>query len=312
MKAQTWHRLRQSVQVLSLLLFLYLFMSATFLEPQRGWSDLFYRLDPLVALTASLAGRALMAGLGLVGLSLAVTLAFGRVWCGWFCPFGTVLEWLTPKHGRSLTRVPPERWRVVKYALLFTLLFAALLANQTLLFLDPITIMTRTLASAVWPALRYGVYQAEAFFYGFEFLWEPLDVLHNGVIYPLFQDIEGTFVQAVPIFLFFIAIVALNWRAKRFWCRYLCPLGGLLGLMSKLALVRREVGDDCSACGLCSHDCPTGTIDPENGYRSDPAECTVCYNCIVGCSRESVAFRWQLPHWKAAARQMYDPRPLDD
>ena len=106
-------------------------------------------------LTASLAGRTLVAGSWLALLTLAVTLVFGRVWCGWICPLGTLLDWITPRQHRKPSRrrefqlqKPPERWRVAKYLLLFILLFAALLGNQSLLFLDPITLMTRTLASA--------------------------------------------------------------------------------------------------------------------------------------------------------------------
>jgi MauM/NapG family ferredoxin protein len=307
MSGSHWRRLRQIAQVLSLLLFVYLFVYATFMNPQRVWADLFYRLDPLVALTATLAGRAWIAGLGLAALILVVTLLFGRVWCGWFCPFGTVLEWLAPKRRRSRTQAPSKRWRAIKYILLFILLFAALLGNQTLLFFDPLTIMTRTMATAVWPALRYTVYQAEAFLYGFEFLWGPLDELHNRVIYPVFRDVESVFAHTGPILILFVTIVALNWWAERFWCRYLCPLGGLLGLISRLALLRRDVGDQCASCALCGHDCPTGTIDPHNGYRSDPAECLVCYDCIVDCSREGVAFRWQVPGWKPGTGQDYDP-----
>ena len=63
-RPQTWRRLRQGIQVLSFLLFVYLFVFATFLSPNRTWADLFYRLDPLVALTAMIAGRAMIAGFG--------------------------------------------------------------------------------------------------------------------------------------------------------------------------------------------------------------------------------------------------------
>lgn len=309
MKPQTWRRLRQTTQVLALGLFLYLFV---FVPPQSAWSDLFYRLDPLVTLTATLAGRTLLLGLAWAGLTLLLTLIFGRAWCGWLCPFGTVLEWLSPKRHRSQRPgaqppKPPEGWRNIKYLLLFVILFAALLGNQTLLFLDPITIMTRTMATTIWPLLRYAVYQVEAALYQIEFLWGPLDWLHQAVVYPLFQDVEAVFVQAGPIFLFFALIVALNWWAERFWCRYLCPLGGLLGLVSKVALVRREVGHECVACVLCTQNCPTATIDPAQGYRSDPAECTVCYDCMVSCPREGIAFRRPTPGWRPAAWQTYDP-----
>ncbi len=311
-KSVVIRRLRQGVQVVSLLLFLYLFWRAFSPGLNFRGSDLFYRLDPLTAITAMLAGRVWIPGLALAGLTLAFTLVFGRVWCGWVCPMGTLLEWFSPrrKRGRQLRpgrKAPSERWRVVKYVLLIVILLGAVFGNQTLMFLDPLTILTRTLTAAVWPALRSAVNELEGFLYQFEFLWGPLDVIHDSMVYPLFQDVEAFFVAAVPVFLFFLAIVALNWWVERFWCRYLCPLGGLLGLLSKLSLVRREVGNACASCALCGPECPTGTIDPKNGMRSDPAECVVCYDCMVRCTRDGTAFRLQLPEWKPAAWKDYDP-----
>jgi MauM/NapG family ferredoxin protein len=302
---RAWRRLRQSVQILALLLFLAILFYTNAQRPQRFWTDLFSRLDPLLMLTATLAGRALVSGVALAGITLVLTLLFGRVWCGWLCPLGTILEYLHPRRFRH--RAPSSTLRTVKYVLLFLILFAAILGNQTLIILDPITIMNRTLTTVVWPALRTAVVQTEAFLYEFRPLWGPLDAIHNAVVQPFFQEVQPAFALTALIAFLFVTIVALNWWAERFWCRYLCPLGGLLGLVSKLSLVRREVRDGCTHCARCTHSCPTGTIDPQDDYRSDPAECVVCYDCLTDCSGEDIGFRWQVPHWRPARWRDYDP-----
>jgi polyferredoxin len=302
-----WRKLRQTVQILALLLFLSIFLYTNAQRPQSFWADLFARLDPLLMLAATLAGRALVSGLALAAATVVLTLLFGRVWCGWLCPLGTLLEWLSPRRTRTKAPSPPERWRILKHLVLFAILAAAVLGNQTLIFLDPITILTRTLATSIWPALRYGVVAAETFLYQFPALWGPLDVIHNGVVQPLFQEVQPVFALTFLVALFFVGLVALNWWAERFWCRYLCPLGGLLGLLSKLSLVRREVSDDCALCARCTHQCPTGTIDPHDDFRSDAAECIVCFDCLTDCTPEGIGFRWQLIRWRPAQWREYDP-----
>jgi polyferredoxin len=305
MSPRIWRRLRQTTQLLALLLFLAIFIYTNAQRPESFWSDLFSRLDPLLMMSASLAGRALVGGLALAGVTLLLTLLFGRVWCGWFCPLGTVLEWLGPR--RTEHKAPPERWRVLKYLFLFAILIAAALGNQSLVILDPITILNRTMAVALWPALRYAVVESEGFFYQFPILWAPLDAVHGAIVQPLFQEVQPVFSLAVLIALVFLGLVALNWWTERFWCRYLCPLGGLLGLLSKLSLVRREVSDECARCARCTHQCPTGTIDPRDNYRSDPAECIVCFDCLTDCTRMGIGFRWQVPGWQPARWREYDP-----
>ena len=304
MSPSVWKRLRQTTQILALLLFLALFAYTNAQRPERFWSDIFMRLDPLLMLSTSLAGRVVLAGLAFAGIVVVLTLLFGRVWCGWLCPLGTVLEWLGPR--RSRRKAPPERLRAIKYLLLFAILIAALLGNQTLVVLDPITILNRTLVTVVWPALRYAVLSVEGSLYQVPALWGPLDAIHRALVQPVFQEVQPVFSLAWLTALFFAGLVALNWLAERFWCRYLCPLGGLLGLLSKLSLVRREVGDNCAQCARCTNQCPTGTIDPADGYRSDPAECIVCYDCLTDCTRTGIGFRWQLLRWRPARWREYN------
>jgi polyferredoxin len=305
LSGRAWRRLRQTTQVLALLLFLSLFVYTNAQRPQRFWADLFSRLDPLVMLTATLAGRALVSGIALAGITILVTLLFGRVWCGWLCPLGTLLEWLSPRLSRR--RAPASAWRAGKYLLLFAVLVAALLGSQTLLVLDPITVLNRTLATAIWPALRYTVVQLEALLYEIPSLWNVLDAVHGAIVQPVFQAVQPVFGLVSLMALSFAALVALNWWAERFWCRYVCPLGGLLGLLSKVALMRRQVSDGCAQCARCTHQCPTDTIDPQDNYRSDPAECIICFDCLTDCTRDGVGFRWQLPGWRPAQWREYDP-----
>jgi len=96
----------------------------------------------------------------------------------------------------------------------------------------------------------------------------------------------------------------LNLISQRFWCRYLCPLGALLGLLSKVAIVRRRVNGQCKPCEACTRVCPTGTIRPEKGYASDPGECTMCLECQAVCSYNAIDFS---PHLSLAEWNRYDP-----
>lgn len=304
MTAQRWKRLRQIAQYLFLALFLYLFI----LTAKDRWSplpvELFYRLDPLAAVSASLAGRTIPTKLPWALVALVATLVLGRAWCGWVCPMGTVLDLLHFRRGRSKAIQVSSRWRQVKYFLLFVVLTGALFANLTLLILDPITILTRTLATVVMPALNYAVTTAEFWLYGFSPLQAPLAWLDTALRRTILPAEQPFYQLNLLLALFFIGIVSLNLLTDRFWCRYLCPLGALLGLLSKVSWLRRVVGPGCNQCRRCSKDCPTGTIEPERGFASDPGECIVCLACLSTCPQESVTFKgqWGLAEWRA-----YDP-----
>jgi len=74
--------------------------------------------------------------------------------------------------------------------------------------------------------------------------------------------------------------------------------------VSKVAWLRREVGAVCTECQRCARACPVGTIDPARHFASDPAECTVCLDCVPVCAKAGQHFT---RHLCPAQRQAYDP-----
>jgi len=287
--AQRWISLRKLSQGVFLSIFLVLFIGSVSPLWPGSLVNLPFRLDPLLMIAQSIAARTLLAGSWLAILTLILTLVFGRAWCGWICPIGTLLDIFSFKQQKKNIAVP-ENWRKVKYIFLFVILVAAILGNLTLLILDPITIWMRTLTGSIWQGFHMITNAVISIMAGVPFLAEPihqLDQILRTTIYP--GDMPGVRYPWLPGLLF-LGIIFLNLLAERFWCRYLCPLGGLLGLISKFALFKRTASDSCKGCGLCEKNCPTGTIDPRRGYRSDSSECTMCMICLASCPRSDIKF----------------------
>jgi MauM/NapG family ferredoxin protein len=86
-----------------------------------------------------------------------------------------------------------------------------------------------------------------------------------------------------------LVILGLGLAAPRFWCRNLCPLGGLLGFLAKFSLFKFSFTEDCRACGLCERTCPTGAIDFRH-RKVDMAECIDCLACLRVCPDRAVRF----------------------
>ncbi len=300
-------RARPFVQLAAFLLFVVLALGIG----RTGFlpADLFFRLDPLAGVAHTLAARQVVPGL-LIGTAIALVAALlvGRAWCGWLCPLGTVLDWTPARKAHAKERDLSPRWRQIKYFLLIFILILAGLGNLSFLVLDPITLLYRTLATALWPAAHALVWQGEMALYNVPFLRGAIDAVEGtrGVWLPLAQPI---YPAGILIALVFAGVLALNAIRPRFWCRYLCPLGALLGLVSKVAWLRRAVGETCVDCGRCARACPTGTIDPARGYASDPAECTMCLDCVPVCARVGQHFpaHWRRGMWRPSPRQPYDP-----
>ncbi|NPV10087.1 MAG: 4Fe-4S binding protein [Anaerolineae bacterium] len=267
-----------------------------------------FMLDPLVALAASISQRSVVAGAALALVTVGLTLALGRVWCGWLCPLGSTLDAVSIRPRRTGPRRAPDSLRFLKHFVLVTLVVMALLGSTLLLLLDPLSLATRTLAVAVWPALSVAFSAAQGFLYRLGILRGPLVELEVWLRDGILPGFQPLYRLGLAVGLLGMGVVALEGLGSRFWCRSACPLGALLGTGSKVALVKRTVNEECIECGRCEAVCPTGTISAARGYASDPAECIMCLDCARACPTNAIEFPVTV---SAAPRHDYDPGRRD-
>jgi polyferredoxin len=279
-------RLRRFSQVLFLALFLFLLFKTEFRGPLRTAQGelrlpypvgIFLEADPLVAAVNALSTGALYRGLLWSLVILIPTLVVGRFFCGWICPLGTLNHWIgsfrseSKRGARRIESNRYKRWQALKYYLLIAVLAAALFGSGIAGILDPISLTVRSLALSVLPALNYAL----------------APVLPKGIVLSFKQP---HFRQGFVLGLIFLAILVANLRITRFWCRALCPLGALLGALSRWSILGLEKRpSQCQDCNLCLLNCQGGD-DPIPGAPWRKAECHLCMNCVADCKESGLAF----------------------
>ena len=307
-KWRHWRRLRQVVQVLALLLYFYLLVAAWSAGEGASSTSLFFTLNPLTALSATIAARTWIPGLAWALVTVGITLLVGRAWCGWVCPLGTILDWVRfPKAAQRAAQLSP-RWRSLKTILLLLILGMALAGSLVLLIFDPITLLTRAMATGLLPALNSSITQLETAMYQVSFLRPVVSWVESALRGSVLPSIQAVFYQSLPIMALLAGVVALNALADRFWCRYLCPLGGLLGLLSKVSLFKNTITGRCSACDHCMGECRMDAIQPCTGQETPreiaASECTLCMDCLAVCPENGIELRRHTPR---LLEQEYDP-----
>ncbi|UCD08699.1 MAG: 4Fe-4S dicluster domain-containing protein [Dehalococcoidales bacterium] len=288
--SRKWIWVRRSSQAFFLVLFSLLLILTIQGISGRLPYDLFFHLDPLNGIVSMISARTVIIPMLLGLITIVSAIIIGRAWCGWVCPLGTVFDWI-PSRRTSVKGPVSSRWSKVKYMLLIAVLFGAILGGLTLNILDPITLLFRTVAGAIIPGLAWLIEGAESWLYGFEALRSPLEWI-DGLLRGWLLNNQPFYLPNLILLGVFIIILGLNFVRSRFWCRYLCPLGGLLGLISKVSIFQHSVDNDtCIACRKCVRVCYTGAIDPDNGFTANMPECTVCMNCREGCPTNAISFK---------------------
>jgi len=288
-----------------MLLFLYLLLWTR--QATRGLEAhaLFIRLDPLAGIAAMLGGRAWIPGMALGLLTIVLALVAGRAWCGWVCPMGTLLDIIPSRRSRAASADVPSPWRSVKYGVLALIVIGAAAGSLTLIVLDPITLLLRSMAAVVLPAIDGAVKAIEIALYPVRALQAPIVAVDTFLRRTVLPAQPAFYVANVAVGVLFALVLAANAIRRRFWCRYLCPLGALLALISRVSVLRHRVdADRCIQCGRCARLCPTGAIAPERAFAADVAECTACLGCAAACPTGAISFQ---PKLGLVGPQRYDP-----
>jgi MauM/NapG family ferredoxin protein len=285
-----WLTLRRLSQIIFLALFFFLFLKAEFVERATlAWPvDLFFRFDPLILAANLITFSPLVAGLFWSLTFVALTLILGRFFCGWVCPLGTTLDGAR----RLLFRPRPDqgvaaRWRRAKYYLLLSLLSGALLSVNLLGLFDPLSLLYRTLAIVLYPAFGYGVEHTSLAFYHlgppFTYLSEPVYWFFKATLLP-FQPL--VYLSPFLTLTLFGLVVAAERVDQRFWCRALCPLGALYGLLARFSRLRRRPTALCPDCGECAETCKMAAFAAGMPARHENAECQLCLRCLARCQKD--------------------------
>jgi polyferredoxin len=221
-------------------------------------------------------------------LLLVLTLLLGRVYCSVICPLGVlqdIIAWLG-KRGKKRNRFKynyskAKWWLRLPVFLLYAFVGLSSLAGagSLLALLDPYSAYGRIVTSLLSPVYRAGnnllAYLAERAdsytFYAVE-VWVPSMLTLTVAVVTL------------------VLIAVLAWRNGRTYCNTFCPVGTLLGYVSRLSLFRVKIDTDkCTACQLCSRSCKSACIDTKH-HKIDYERCVVCMDCLGQCREGALSF----------------------
>lgn len=287
-------KLRIISQGTFLLLFLFFFIQTeskgddTLGYPVR----LFLDFDPLIFVTTLFATRAgnVPIAFFLSIILILLTVVLGRIFCGWICPLGTLNNIVSSLKKRYSIRVNAS-WQKAKYYILIMLIVSSLFTLQITGILDPISLLIRSFSVSIYPLINYGIRGFFDTIYNTDIsgIVKISEAIYGFLKKTILSFRQPYYLQAVFLGLLFFGILSLNFIGKRFWCRYLCPLGALLGLLSKYAILTRDVSEGCTSCGVCSKVCQGAALSEESAQWRN-TECLACFDCDDVCPGNAVRF----------------------
>jgi polyferredoxin len=220
---------------------------------------------------------------------LAITLAFGRVYCSVLCPLG-ILQDIVSRASALIRRAPPcklphsKPHDILRHGILAVTILAIAtgLGGIALAWLDPYSNFGRVTTTLLRPLAIFANNIAATIASA---LGRPDDIPQV----PLTWAAPGALLPPLAIL---VAIVITATLRGRLWCNTICPVGTTLGLVSRRSLWRLTIDkNSCRKCGDCLRACKAQCIDLRAG-AIDHSRCVACYDCVSVCDEHGIRYRW--------------------
>jgi len=216
---------------------------------------------------------------------IILSLIAGRSYCSFLCPLGIFQDVIS--RTASIFKIKKKyrytkQHNLIRYSILIIVIFSFPAAGTFLiLWLDPFSIYGRFSSHILSPVVTGTNNIAAKILSGFN-------------IYSL-HSVDIKYADSVIILIVFIitlSISILAFVSGRFYCNTICPVGSLLGLISKISFLRIEIDKvRCIHCGKCEGICKSSCIEHAEAYV-DYSRCVSCFNCLTVCPNSSINFNF--------------------
>lgn len=244
----------------------------------------------------------LAANVVVVGLLVALTLLFGRLYCSVICPLGVYQDAVS----RLSSKVKRNRFRHsaakawLRYTVLGIFIVASVVgAGSLVALLEPYSAYGRIINTHLQPLYQWGNnLLAQVAERADSYAFYKVEVWMKGV---------GTLIIASVTL---VVVSLLAWRGGRTYCNTICPVGTILGLMAKFSRFKvRFDKETCDSCGLCARNCKSSCIDAKN-QTIDYTRCVSCFNCMGVCKKKSMVYT--LPNRATTVAEKSTKEPINE